>query len=165
MRLFLLVLLAFSCSVSFASDREEMLEVLSENFRACNDEDIKGLMATCSVDMPDREGFREESEILFREKDIRYSLIEFELTEVSGNYAEARVVQATHAENRTSDSPRREFVRHGTTLLPRHECVEYMVAFKREGGKWKCLATISEPVPFDKPAARADPARRRLAPK
>lgn len=165
MRFFLLVgFLVFSCSASFASDKDEMLAVLSENFRACNDEDIEGLMATCSVDMPDREGFREESETLFREKDVRYSLIEFEVTEVSGGYAEARVVQATHTEDRTSDSPRREFVRHGTTLLPRHECVEYMVAFKREGGKWKCLATISEPVPYDKPARRAGPARRRLAP-
>lgn len=164
MRLSLFFLLCLSCCSSIASDRDEMLEVLSENFRACNDEDIEGLMATCSLDMSDREGFREESEILFKEKDVHYSLMDFEVTEVSGDYAEARVVQATHAEDRNSDSKRREFVRHGTTLLPRQECVEYMVAFKREGGRWKCLATISEPVPYERQAGRKPPNPRRLAP-
>ena len=124
-----------------------MREILAENFRACNEEDIGALMATCSVDMPDREGFRRESEILFREKDIHYSLVDFRVTEMHGNYAEAWVVQATYTKDRSSDSEARMRFRNGTTLLPREEFVEYMVAFKREGGRWKCLATISEPIP------------------
>lgn len=149
------LMVAFIClalsSWAVAGDREEMREVLAENFRACNEEDVEALMATCSVDMPDREGFRRESEVLFREKDIHYSLVDFRVTQVRGDYAKAWVVQATYAEDRNSDSAERGRFRSGTTLLPQDECVEYMVAFKRDGGRWKCLATISEPIPYRSP--------------
>lgn len=139
--------LALSCSFAVADDEREMYEVLSENFRACNEEDVDALMDTCSADMPDREGFRRESEVLFREKDVHYSLQDFRVTRVRGDYAEAWVVQSTYSKDRSSDSERRERFRNGTTLLPQEECVEYMVSFKREGGRWKCLSTISEPIP------------------
>jgi hypothetical protein len=154
MRLFLFFLL--SCSACLAGDREEIREVLVENFRACNEEDVDALMDTCSVYMPDRPGFRRESEILFREKDVHYSLVDFRVTELRGDYAEAWIVQKTYAEDRTSDTESREVFRNGTTLLPLEETVEYLAAFKRERGRWKCLATISEPVPHRKP----EPARR-----
>lgn len=148
------VALILSCSLAVADDEREMYEVLSENFRACNEEDVEALMDTCSVDMPNREEFRRESTILFEEKDIHYSLVDFKVTEIDGDYAEAWVVQKTHADDRTSDSRRRREFRNGTTLLPREECVEYMVAFKRDGDRWKCLATISEPTPYRAPALR-----------
>lgn len=148
---FLSVFLA--CSFAVAGDEDEMRSVLAENFRACNEEDVDALMDTCSVDMPDREGFRRESEVLFREKDIHYSLEDFRVTRIRGNYAEARVVQRTYTDNRESDSRQREHFRNGTTLLPREECVEYDVSFQRERGRWKCLMTISEPVPHRAPAA------------
>jgi hypothetical protein len=141
-------LLLLSLSVARANDEQEMHEVLSENFVACNEEDVDALMDTCSVDMPDREQFRRESEILFREKDIHYSLQDFKVTKIRGDYAEAWVVQRTYADNRSSDSEDRESFRNGTTLLPKDECVEYRVAFKRDGSRWKCLATISEPIPY-----------------
>ena len=141
-------LLLLSCSVALADDQREMYEVLSENFRACNEEDVDALMDTCSADMPDREGFRRESELLFREKDVHYSLQDFRVTRVRGDYAEAWVVQATYSEDRSADSESRGRFRNGTTLLPQEECVEYMVSFKREGGRWKCLSTISEPIPY-----------------
>lgn len=135
-------------SLSLAGDREEMREVLAENFRACNNEDIVALMDTCSFDMPDRAGFRRESEILFREKDVHYSLVDFRVTEIRDGYAEAWVVQTTYSGDRSSDNEARSRFRNGTTLLPQEECVEYMVAFKRENGRWKCLATISDPIPY-----------------
>lgn len=141
------LLAVLSCSVAFANDEREMYEVLSENFRACNEEDVDALMATCSMDMPDREGFRRESELLFREKDVHYSLQDFRVTKIRGDYAEAWVVQSTYSKDRSSDSERRGRFRNGTTLLPQEECVEYMVSFQREGGHWKCLSTISEPIP------------------
>lgn len=156
MRFLILLALLAPLAPAFAGDAEaEMREVLARNFQACNDEDIEALMETCSLEMPDRPGFRRESEILFREKDVHYSLVEFKVTRVDGNYAEARVVQNTYAGDRSSDSPQREFFRNGTTLLPREECVEYMVSFRRERGRWKCLETISQPVPY-----RPQPARR-----
>lgn len=134
-------------SLAYASDEDEMREILQANFAACNEEDVDALMDTCSVDMPDRPGFRRESEILFREKDLHYSLVDFRVTKKDGGYAEAWVVQTTHAEDRSSDTEGRRRFRNGTTLLPQEECVEYFVSFKKDGGKWKCLATISEPTP------------------
>jgi hypothetical protein len=146
MRPFLFLAIVLS-AVAHAGDREEIRDVLVENFRACNEEDIEALMDTCSVDMPDRPGFRRESELLFREKDVHYSLVDFRVTKLRGDYAEAWIVQKTYAADRSSDSEARGAFRNGTTLLPREETVEYMAAFKRERGRWKCLATISEPVP------------------
>lgn len=156
MRPFLIFLLL--CSPAIASDVEEMQRALQANFNACNDEDVEALMDTCSVDMPNREVFRRESEILFREKDLHYSLEDFRVTRNDGDYAEAWVVQSTYADDRRSDTERREWFRNGTTLLPREERVEYMVSFKKDGRLWKCLATISEPVPYkgERAAAAAD---------
>lgn len=148
-----LILSLLLCSSALADDAVEMLRVLQANFDACNSEDVDALMDTCSVDMPDREGFRRESEILFREKDIHYSLVDFGVTRNDGDYAEAWVVQATYAEDRKSDTERRGRFRNGTTLLPEEECVEYRVSFKKDAGRWKCLATISEPVPHKRAEA------------
>jgi hypothetical protein len=151
-----LFLLLISSSVVFAGDSEEIRDILVENFRACNEEDIDALMESCSVDMPDRPGFRRESELLFREKDIHYSLVDFRVTDIRRDYAEAWVVQKTHASDRSSDSKARGAFRNGTTLLPHEETVEYLAAFKKDQGRWKCLATISEPIPH----RRVEPAVR-----
>lgn len=143
------------CSSLMADDRQEMREILAANFAACNAEDVDALMETCSVDMPNRERFRRESEAVFKEKDIHYSMEDFLVTHVEDDYAEARVVQATYTNDRSSDDKDTSRYRNGTTLLPSEECVEYMVAFKRDGRAWKCYMTISEPVPYRKREARA----------
>ena len=152
---FFVFALLFLPSFALADDHEDMRDILSRNFAACNDEDVDALMETCSVDMPGREQFRRESEILFKEKDIHYSLVDFRVTEIQGNYAEAWVVQDTYSPSRDSDSKARGDFRNSTTLLPKEQCVEYMVAFKRERGRWKCLATISEPIPHRRAEAAA----------
>lgn len=143
-----LLFLIFSNSAFCESDEEEIRQVLVDNFEACNREDIDALMDTCSMSMPDRPGFKRESEILFEEKDVHYSLEKFKLITKRGDYAEAWIVQRTYAEERGSDSSERKSFRHGTTLLPQEECVEYKASFKRERGSWKCLMTISHPVPY-----------------
>lgn len=149
------ILIALSCSPLLADDRQEMREILAANFAACNAEDVDALMETCSVDMPNRERFRRESEAVFKEKDIHYSMEDFLVTHVEDDYAEARVVQATYVNDRGSDDRDTSRYRNGTTLLPSEECVEYMVAFKRDGRAWKCYMTISEPVPYRKREIRA----------
>jgi hypothetical protein len=149
-RIVVSTLVALSCSYAFCDDTDEIRSVLEANFRACNEKDVGALMDTCSVMMHDREGFRRESQILFREKDVHYSLEDFEIVLIRGNYAEARVVQVTYTEGRDSDSESRRRFRNGTTLLPSEECVEYMASFRREGGSWKCLATISDPIPHSR---------------
>lgn len=140
--------LAFS-SVCLAGDAEEILQVLQANFAACNNEDAVALLATCSIDMPDRRKFRDESVRLWKEKDIHYSLVDFKLVKVDGVFAVAEIVQKTHATDRKHNGEQERFYRNGTTLLPDAETVRYMAAFKKDFGKWKCYLTISEPVPVE----------------
>lgn len=150
MRLFFaFVFLAISSLVVHANDAEEMRSILEANFDACNREDHVDLLETCSVDMPDREGFRRESIKLWKEKDIYYRLVEFKILSIDGNIATASVVQLSHTSDRSSNTKEEKFFRNGTTLLTEEECVIYNVAFKKEKGGWKCLATISDPVKYD----------------
>lgn len=148
MRSFFIALLLVSVSsVCFGGDAEEMLAVLQANFEACNREDADALMKTCSVDMPDRKRFRDESVKLWREKDIHYSIVDFRVVRIDGNLATAEIVQNTHCVDRKHADENERFFRNGTTLLPDSDKVRYMAAFKKEYGKWKCYMTISEPVP------------------
>lgn len=142
----LLVFLLLS-GFCLAGDTEKMRAVLEANFDACNREDLDALMDTCSVDMPDRPGFRMESEKLWKEKDIYYRLVRFQVTQVDGDYATAVVVQHSATADRGSNDDREAFFRNGTGLLTKDECVKYEVAFKKDRGRWKCLATLTEPVP------------------
>lgn len=136
-------------SVCSAGDVEEMRSVLQANFDACNNEDVDALMGTCSVDMPRREEFRMESAKLWKEKDIYYRLIKFKVLEISGDYAIASIVQTTNTKDRSANSGHEEFVRNGTGLLTKSECVEYKAAFKKDGRRWKCYLTLTEPVDYD----------------
>lgn len=139
---FAILLLGSTC---VADDAFEMRSILQRNFDACNNEDVDALMDTCSVDMPRRQDFRRESEKLWEEKDIYYRLVDFKLDSIEGNYATAWVVQTSHVDNRSSSDEREEFVRNGTALLTKKECVRYKVAFKKDGGLWKCYLTLTEP--------------------
>jgi len=145
---FLVFSFCFSfCSLGFARDSEHIMRILQSNFDACNREDVNALMDTCSEDMPDRKGFKEASFKLFKEKDVHYSLVDFRLVEVDGDYATAQVVQKTHSTDRDHESDQEKSYRNGTTLLPEAEVVRYIAAFKKDAGVWKCYMTISEPVP------------------
>lgn len=147
MRTFLCVVLLFVSQSCLAGDAEEIRDVLQANFDACNMEDADALLETCSVDMPDRRGFKEESIRLWKEKDIHYSIVDFRLVRVNGDFATAMIVQKTHSKDRNHANDQERFYRNGTTLLPDAEVVRYMAAFKKDSGVWKCYLTISEPVP------------------
>lgn len=149
MNRFVLAFFLLFSSSCFAGDAEDILSVLQANFDACNNEDGAALLDTCSKDMPDPEGFRRESERLWREKDIHYSLVDFKLLRVDGNLAVAEIVQKTHSTDRSHGNEGDRFYRNGTTLLPDSEIVRYRAAFKKDFGKWKCYLTISQPVPVE----------------
>lgn len=140
----------FFSSLCFAGDAEEILVVLQANFDACNNEDSVALLATCSKDLPDPEGFKRESERLWKEKDVHYSLVDFKLLRVDGNLAVAEIVQKTHSTDRNHGNEGDRLYRNGTTLLPDSETVRYRAAFKKDFGKWKCYLTISQPVPVNR---------------
>lgn len=146
---YFLILVAFSASFCFADDVSEMRAILEANFDACNKEDVDALLETCSLDMPRREEFRIESRKLWQEKDIYYRLARFKVLQIQGDYATASVVQLSHVKDRSSNDEHEAFLRNGTTLLTKDECVEYKIAFKKDSGVWKCYLTITEPVKFD----------------
>jgi hypothetical protein len=156
MKSFLFLLFFSFSSVCLAGDAEEILSILQANFVACNEEDADALMRTCSVDMPNRREFREESVKLWREKDIHYSIVDFKLLKVEDGFATAEIVQDTYCEDRNHADDKDRSYRNGTTLLPDAERVRYMAAFKKDFGKWKCYLTISDPVPVRQTRSVAD---------
>ena len=137
------------CSSCVAGDVENMRKVMEANFDACNKEDVDALLETCSVDMPRRDEFRRDSLKVWKEKDIYYRLADFKVLQIKGDYAVASVVQISHTVDRNSSDRRDEFVRNGTGLLTKDECVEYKAAFKKDRGIWKCYLMLTEPVKYD----------------
>lgn len=140
---FFLCLLPSFC---FAGDAEEILSILQANFDAANKEDVEAMLATCSVDMPDRNKLKDECVRVWAEKDIHYSIMDFKLIESDDRFAIAQVTQKTHSTDRKHATEDERFFRNGTGLLPDAEVVEYFAAFKKDSGKWKCYLTITEPV-------------------
>lgn len=136
--------------------------VLEANFQACNQENLRALMATCSREMPGSQQFAHEARVLFAETDVYLRLADFSLMWLKPPLACARVVQITlpaDEKDRTAGDPCRVFYRGNSALLPQWECVEYTQTFKKENGRWKVLAITSTPAPIvwppDKPV---DPA-------
>lgn len=148
-RTILFVALFFVCPFCWAGDAEDMRKVMEANFDACNKEDVNALLETCSVDMPRRDEFRRDSLKVWKEKDIYYRLADFKVMQIKGDYAVASVVQISHTLDRNSEDHRDEFVRNGTGLLTKDECVEYKAAFKKDRGIWKCYLMLTEPVKYD----------------
>lgn len=148
MRNFIFVAIFFASACCLADESADIRHVLQRNFEACNNEDIDELMDTFSDETPGKEEFRLESEKLWKENDVHYSLVDLEIIEVQGNYATAWVVQTSYTKDREYSDEREEFYRNGTTLLTKEECVKYKAAFKREKGAWKCYLTLTEPVKY-----------------
>ena len=146
MKTFFLFLVASTAVLAAPVDKktEELINAaMVYNFDACNRENIAEVMDSCSQEMPDREKFKRETESVFKEKDIHYSLVECELLAVNLPYAKARIVQDTHVlDRKTNDIAAAEY-RNSSALLP-GERVEYINTFKKENGKWKLLLIVSE---------------------
>ncbi len=150
-------------------EAEQIREVLEANFQACNHEDVKALVGTMSKSMPGVPEFAKEAKDTFDQTDAYFRLADFELVNLRPPFAAARVVQITlpaNEKDRTTGTNRQIFYRGRSGLLPQWECVEYVQTFKREGGKWKVHAIVSEPKPTvwppgSEPAIRTDnmPAR------
>jgi len=121
---------------------------MNKNFDACNREDIKATMDSCSMEMPDRDKFERETLTVFRDKDIYYRLLDCELLEVKFPYALAKVRQQTMLEDRSANDNQQKLYRNSSALVP-DEYVEYLNTFKYEDGEWKLLVIVSEMRPFD----------------
>lgn len=163
MKRFILLVLAllFVCNVSYAQkfSMEEVQtgvhEAMVRNFEACNREDIKATMDSCSLEMPDRDKFERETITVFEDKDIYYRLLDCELLEVKFPYALAKVRQQTILEDRSANDRDQKLYRNSSALVP-DEYVEYLNTFKYENGEWKLLVIVSEMRPFDPNAKESE---------
>ena len=157
MKTFFLFLIASTAVLSAPVDKKTeglINAAMVYNFDACNRENIAEVMDSCADEMPDREKFQKETESVFKEKDIHYSLVECELLAVNLPYAKARIVQDTHVLDRKSNDFDAAEYRNSSALLP-GERVEYLNTFKKEKGKWKLLLIVSEMKVIKKEKAEA----------
>jgi hypothetical protein len=130
------------------SEVEKIQKVLEENFRACNEENIRALMATISPTMPGLAEFHNESLKMFADTDVYLSLDSFELIGYRPPFAVARVVQVTlprDEKDREAGSELQQRYRGNTALLPEWERAVYTQQFKKEGGKWRLYGIIEVP--------------------
>lgn len=136
--------------VARADTATEIRDVLDRNFEAYNREDVEAMLQTLSPTIPKRQEFAEESARLFATTDSHISIEEFEFIEVRGQYATARVVQATYnnAKDELEQTDRDVAYRSQSALLPPAERVEYIQSFKRERGKWRLWAILTQPKPL-----------------
>ena len=143
--------LAFLAFQYARGDEAQNIEAaLEENFAAYNAEDVPRMMKSLSPTLPDRNEFARQAAKLFADTDAYISIKEFELLEVRPPFAVARVVQVTMpAKDMPAPTEDEAYYRENSKLLPSEEEVEYVQAFKKEGGKWRLWLVMTKPrAPF-----------------
>jgi hypothetical protein len=104
------------------------------------------MMKTLSPTLPDRHEFERQSSKLFADTDAYISVKDFEVLDIRPPFATARVVQATMPAQDTPEPTAEEaYYRENSKLLPSEEEVEYVQAFKKEGGKWRLWLVMTRP--------------------
>lgn len=129
-----------------ADEGDNIRAAIEENFAAYNSEDVPRMMKSLSPTLPDREEFARQSDKLFKDTDSYIQLKDFEILEVRPPFATARVVQVTLPAKDTPEPTADEaYYRENSKLLPSEEEVEYVQAFKKEGGKWRLWLVMTKP--------------------
>jgi hypothetical protein len=146
----LTVIWSLAPQFAWAKPEDEIRAVLERNFQATTAEDLKGLMATLDSQLPKRDEFEQEARAVFADVDMYMRVKEFELLEVRGPWAAARVVQLTLPANenaRESGTEQQVFYRQNSMLLPEYDLVEYTQMFHKSGGKWRLWLVTTQPQP------------------
>jgi len=141
---------------------DKMRATLERNFQACNTESIGELMDTQARGLAKEEldKFRAAAVELFEDTDVYLRLEDFQLLQIKGQFAAARVVQVTlPADETVRNNPNacERFYRNHTMLLPEHERVSYVQTFKREGSTWRLWQIVTKPEPVGEGASREAP--------
>ena len=127
--------------------------VMEENLAASDAEDMPRLLRTMSREMPNRELFIEETLKEWAAADTSSHLIEIEVLKHSDAphastrlpYATVRIAQEMTKSVRAPGSDDASEITRRFGLDQEHPVVEYESLWKREGGKWKLVAGITEP--------------------
>ena len=156
---FLVMVITAACSVGIAGppvnkaiekEADKIRVVLQANFQAINEENLPVLMGTLDRQLPKRDEFEQEARAVFADVDMYMRVKEFELLEVRGPWAAARVVQLTLPANenaRELGTDRQMFYRQNSMLLPEYDLVEYTQMFHKSGGKWRLWLVTTQPQP------------------
>lgn len=154
------LLLALAGSISAARAENptirELRALMEENLAACTNEDLPALMKTMSAEMPQRELFMEQCRKEWAECDIYHRLEDIKVvqqTEWKPPYLVATVTETQREVSPDGDNPERENgpddVSNFMAIRTRHSVTECDVLFKRERGKWKVVAGLTEPRPVE----------------
>jgi hypothetical protein len=140
-------------AIAVDSATQAIRVVMEENLAACNEEDMPRLLKTMSQEMPNRELFIAETKKEWAASDSYARLDEIEVLKHSNApraimrlpYATVRVVQTTVpvGERRSGQEPS-EFAKK-MLLSQDAPTVEYQTLWKKEGGKWRLVANLTEP--------------------
>lgn len=137
------------------STTRQLREVLEENMAASTNEDLPRLLKTMSKEMPNRELFVEQCKKEWAEHDIYYRLDDVKIVKQNKwlpPYVVATVRETQWDKKREGPEGRADDVAAGDlanrmSLRTTHPTMESEYLFKRENGKWKVVAGISDPRP------------------
>jgi hypothetical protein len=136
---------------------DQIRAVLEENMAACTEEDLPRLMKTMSKEMPNRELFMEQCKKEWADHNLYYRLIDVKI--VKQNRWRLPYLVATVTEEQREYNPEAgkeeqpvEEISHIMSIRTKTPVTQSEYLFKREGGKWKIVAGVSEERPVD-PAA------------
>lgn len=129
------------------STTRQIRAVMQENFEASNREDLNGLLATMSEEMPQRDLFIQQCKREWEASDLYYRLDDVKIVRQNRwrpPYAVATVRQTiTGNEGQARDQKLSDIMSLNTDL----PSTEHELLFKREHGKWKLVAGLTEPRP------------------
>jgi hypothetical protein len=144
--------------------KQGIWENMQANFHACNEENLPKLLATVSRELPQRELFVETIKAEWAAEDTYTRLVDVEVLPHSDApnanctfpYATAWITQQTIRPNSQNIQAfeqcrngrcRDKDLAHLFAISPNHDTVRYQALFKKEGGKWKGIANLTEPEP------------------
>jgi hypothetical protein len=126
-------------------------QVMEENLAASDAEDMPRLLKTMSREMPNRELFIEETLKEWAAADTSTHLLEIEVLKHSDApnartrlpYATVRIVQEMTKSARAPGSEEASDLSRQFAIDQEHPVVEFEALWKREGGKWRLVAGLT----------------------
>lgn len=131
-----------------AKYEENCREILEENFRAFNAEDLQAFMRTihpAAARPRDHARLAREATDLWQHADVSIQVVAVTFEVVTKNMAAASVVQETH----TLDAESSQY-RNRSALVPKERLVRYRQIFTRDrNGRWLLGPIATEPSPVN----------------
>lgn len=143
----MIAVVCLSAAVRAESTQDQLAQLMQENLAACNEENLPRLLATMSEEMPQRDLFIQQTKAEWEVSDLYYRLDNVQIVKQNkwrAPYAVATVRQTiTGNEGQVEDAHLSDIM----SLNTKDPITESEILFKREHGKWKMVAGLTEPRP------------------